>query len=181
MRYTELSVAGVFAVDIEPIADERGFFARTVCSDELAKRGLPAHYCQSSISSNAKRGTLRGMHFQAAPSRESKLVRCTQGALYDVVLDLRQESPTYGHSAGIELSAANRTAIAIPHGCAHGFMTLADDTEVLYMMSEIHNPALARGIRWDDPHFSISWPLVPVVMSERDAQYPDFSVGILKA
>ena len=180
MRYSELSLADVLAIELEPHSDERGFFARTVCAQEFQKHSLPAHYCQSSISFNAKRGTLRGMHFQASPSKECKLVRCTHGAIFDVVLDLREGSKTFGRSVGIELSAQNHLSIAIPSGCAHGFITLSDDAEVLYMMSEEHNPALARGVRWNDPKFSISWPLPPVVLSERDATYPDFSVDLLK-
>ena len=119
------------------------------------------------------------MHFQVAPSQESKLIRCTHGAVFDVVLDLRKGSPTFGCSVGHELSSSNRMALAIPHGCAHGFITLEDNTEVLYMMSERHNPDLARGVRWDDPQFSIQWPMPPVILSERDAKYADFTESLL--
>ncbi len=177
MRYRELAIAGVFVVEIEAICDERGFFSRTVCSEDFAKHGLPANYCQSSISFNKTRGTLRGMHFQAAPSRENKLVRCTQGAVYDVVLDLREGSKTFGQSLAQELTALNHLALAIPDGCAHGFITLSDNTELLYMMTENHNPDLARGVRWNDPSFGISWPMEPVVISERDRGYGDFGVS----
>jgi dTDP-4-dehydrorhamnose 3,5-epimerase len=176
VRYRELAIAGVFVVEIEPICDQRGFFSRTVCSEDFAKHGLPANYSQSSISFNKVRGTLRGMHFQVAPSRENKLVRCTQGAVYDVVLDLREGSKTFGRSIAQELSAENRLALAIPDGCAHGFMTLLDNSELLYMMTENHNPDLARGVRWNDPRFGISWPMEPVVISERDRGYGDFGI-----
>lgn len=179
MRCTELSLPGVWRVEIEPSCDERGFFARTFCAEEFAQIGLPSTYCQSSVSFNQKRGTLRGMHFQANPSKESKLVRCIRGAILDVVLDLREGSESFGRSVGVELSDDNRTALAIPAGCAHGFITLKDESEVLYMMSEPFNPSLSRGVRWDDPRFSISWPFSPLVISERDAQYPDFSSDIL--
>jgi dTDP-4-dehydrorhamnose 3,5-epimerase len=175
MKFTELAIAGVWVGEPEVRADERGFFARTVCAEEFSKQGLPANYCQSSISYNHRRGTLRGLHYQAAPSLEQKLVRCTQGVIYDVVVDLRPASPTFKRWVAAELSAVNRLALAVPHGCAHGFITLADGSEVLYMMSEAQNAALATGVRWDDPQFSISWPLQPVVISERDARYPDFS------
>jgi dTDP-4-dehydrorhamnose 3,5-epimerase len=175
MKFSELSVPGVWVVEPEPHADERGFFARTVCAEEFSQHGLPATYCQSSISFNPRRGTLRGMHYQAAPSEEQKLVRCTQGAIYDVVVDLRPSSPTFKKWAAVELTAANRLALAVPHGCAHGFITLEEGTEVLYMMSEPQNAQLAAGVRWNDPQFSISWPMAPVVISARDAAYPDFS------
>lgn len=175
MRVSQLSIAGVWVVEPEQRADERGFFARTVCFEEFSRWGLPANYCQSSISYNHQRGTLRGMHYQAPPSHEQKLVRCTQGAIYDVVVDLRPASQTFKQWVAAELTAANRLALAVPYGCAHGFITLTDGSEVLYMMSEPQNAALATGVRWDDPQFSISWPLQPVVISERDAQYPDFT------
>jgi dTDP-4-dehydrorhamnose 3,5-epimerase len=174
MRFVETELQGVWIVDLEPHRDERGLFARTYCAEEFASRGLPNIFSQASTSFNTARGTLRGMHYQKAPSKEAKLVRCTQGVLYDVVLDLRVESTTFGRSVGIELSADSRRSVVIPHGCAHGFITLADATEVLYMMSEPHAPHLATGVRWNDPTFSISWPLHPAVISERDASYPDF-------
>jgi dTDP-4-dehydrorhamnose 3,5-epimerase len=174
MRFSETELQGVWIIDIEPHTDSRGLFARTFCAEEFRARGLPNIFCQASTSWNAVRGTLRGMHYQKAPSQEAKLVRCTRGELYDVVLDLRIESPTFGRSVGFELSEDSRRSIMIPHGCAHGFVTLTDATEVLYMMSEPHAPHLACGVRWNDPHFSISWPLAPVAISERDASYADF-------
>lgn len=175
MKFSELAIQGVFLVEPNLQTDERGFFARTVCSDEFSHHGLPTHYCQSSISFNTKLGTLRGMHYQVAPSQEQKLVRCTQGALYDVVIDVRKKSPTFKKWLSVNLSAANRLALAIPPGCAHGFLTLSDNTEVLYLMSEPYHADLATGIRWNDPTFAVSWPLVPRIMSERDTTYPDFA------
>jgi dTDP-4-dehydrorhamnose 3,5-epimerase len=176
MKFRKLSVSGVWVVEIEPAPDERGFFARTVCAEEFKKHGLPGHYCQSSISFNPRRGTLRGMHYQTLPSFEQKLVRCTRGAMFDVIVDLRPDSETFGRWDSVELSADNHRAVAVPAGCAHGFITLSDETEVLYMMSEPLNAGLARGVRWDDPAFGIAWPERPVVISERDAAYPDYNV-----
>jgi dTDP-4-dehydrorhamnose 3,5-epimerase len=179
MKYTPLQIPGVLLLEVEPHTDERGLFARTVCSEEFSARGLPSAYPQSSTSFNKTRGTLRGMHFQISPSQESKLVRCTRGAIFDVVVDLRKDSPTYRNYVGCDLSAENRRSLAIPHGCAHGFMTLEDASEVLYMMSEQHRPELARGVRWNDPAFGIVWPLQPTVLSDRDAAYPDFTQELL--
>jgi dTDP-4-dehydrorhamnose 3,5-epimerase len=181
MLATHLEIAGVWLLDISPHTDERGFFARTMCAEEFSTKGLPQNYPQSSISFNHARGTLRGMHLQVAPSKEAKLVRCTRGAIFDVVLDLRRSSPTFGRSLSVELSAENRRSLAIPEGCAHGFITLQDASEVLYMMSEPQQAQLARGVRWNDPIFGIPWPFSPVVISERDATYPDFTEELLKA
>jgi len=175
MKFSSLSIPGVVLVETEPHVDERGLFSRTVCSEQFKKQGLPAAYCQSSTSFNLRKGTLRGLHYQRSPSREEKLVRCTQGAIYDVVVDLRPDSLTFKKWLGCELSAANRIALAIPHGCAHGFITLTDDAEVLYMMSEPQAEQYASGVRWDDPSFAISWPLMPSVLSEKDAAWPDFA------
>lgn len=174
MRYRQLEIAGAWLIEIEPKSDDRGFFARTVCSQEFKQRGLPERFVQSSISYNTKRGTLRGMHLQKAPSKEVKLIRCTAGEIYDVVLDLRKDSPTFLKWIGVNLSAKNRSALIVPFGCAHGFITLQDDTELLYMMSEEQAPELATGARWNDPAFGITWPIAPQVISERDASYPDF-------
>ena len=176
MIFTETAVAGAFVIEPEPIRDERGFFARTWCSREWAQRGLTPAMAQASISFNRRRGTLRGLHFQAAPHAESKLVRCTSGALYDVVVDLRPESPTFLRHAAVVLDAAGRRTVYVPEGVAHGFQTLADDTEVFYMISEFYDPASARGVRWDDPAFGIEWPPAERTMSERDRSYPDFHV-----
>lgn len=172
MIVTPTPLAGAFVLDIEPLSDERGFFARTFCVDELAAHGMNGAVAQCSVSVNAKAGTLRGMHFQAAPHEEDKLVRCTAGAIFDVLVDIRQGSPTFGQWYGAELSAANRRALYIPKGFAHGFLTLADDSEVLYQISVPFAPGFGRGFRWDDPEVGITWPAAPTVISERDATYP---------
>jgi len=172
MQFRPLSIAGAMAVDVERREDPRGFFARSFCCDEFAAHRLPPAFVQCNISWNARRGTLRGMHFQRAPSREGKLVRCTAGAILDVVVDLRPDSPTYRRWEGVELTAANRRALYIPPGLAHGFQTLVDDTEVFYQMTDMFAPDLADGVRWNDPAFGIDWPIADPILSERDAAYP---------
>jgi dTDP-4-dehydrorhamnose 3,5-epimerase len=172
MILTESPLAGAFIVDMEPLTDERGFFARAYSSEEFAARGLSAVMQQCSVSYNARKGTLRGLHYQAAPHEEHKLVRCTAGAIFDVIVDLRPESASYRRWFGVELTAQNRRALFIQPGFAHGFMTLSDATEVYYMISVPHEPAHARGFRWNDPAFGIAWPMAPVMMSSRDAEYP---------
>lgn len=174
MRFIPAGIEGAFLVEPELITDERGFFARTWCREEFSAHGLNPDLVQCNISYNKRRGTLRGMHYQKPPHAEAKLVRCTQGALHDVIVDLRMESPTYLRWCGVDLTAENRRALYIPEGCAHGFITLADDTEVLYHMSELFHAECAAGIRWNDPAFSIRWPVEPAVISERDRGYPDF-------
>jgi dTDP-4-dehydrorhamnose 3,5-epimerase len=164
----------VVEIELDLHRDERGFFARSWCQKEFETEGLDLNTVQCNVSFNEKKGTLRGMHFQAAPSPEAKLVRCTQGAIYDVVIDLRAESPTYKQWIGLKLTAENRRMLYIPEGCAHGFLTLEDKTEVFYQMSEFYHPELARGFRWDDPAFQIKWPATVEVISERDRTYPDF-------
>lgn len=154
--------------------DDRGSFARTFDQAEFAAAGLPVTWPQCNTSANLARGTLRGMHFQAPPRPDPKLVRCTRGRVFDVALDLRPDSKTFRRWVAAELSHANRHALFLPSGCAHGFMTLEDDCEVLYMMGESHVPELARGVRWNDPEFGIAWPFEPVTMSARDATWPDF-------
>lgn len=163
-------------VEPEPVADDRGFFARSWCADEFAAHGLDPALGQCSISFNHRALTLRGMHWQAAPHGESKLVRCTAGAVHDVALDLRSGSPTNGLYFGIGLTASNRAALFIPPGVAHGFLTLADDTELLYQISVPFHAPSARGVRWDDPAFAIEWPADPLVISERDLAYPDYRI-----
>ena len=175
MRFEELPIAGAYLVTPEPHADERGFFARTVCEDEFAAMGLVATFRQSSISYNARRGTVRGMHFSAPPGEETKLVRCTAGEVHDVVLDLRPGSPTYRRHADVRLSAANRRALYIPVGLAHGFQALQDGAELLYMIDTAFVPGTARGVRWDDPAFSIGWPEEITVISDRDMRFPAFA------
>ncbi len=175
MQFTPLSLSGAVAIEIDPRRDERGFFSRTFCEQEFAAQGLATHFPQSNISFNNRCGTVRGMHYQAEPYPEIKLVRCTRGAIYDVIIDLRPGSASFKQSLGIELNAENRTALYIPAGFAHGFQTLTDDTEVLYMMGDVYHADLARGVRWNDPAFNIQWPLPVSMISERDLAYPDFA------
>ena len=178
MFFLETAVAGAFVIEPQRIQDERGFFARTYSSAEFADQGLDDRVDQSSTSFNASAGTLRGMHYQAAPHGEAKLVRCTRGAIYDVAVDLRPDSPSYLRWFGLELTADDGRALFVPEGCAHGFQTLVDASEVLYQISTPHVPTAARGVRWDDPVFGIEWPPAPPqgrTMSTRDAGYPDFA------
>jgi dTDP-4-dehydrorhamnose 3,5-epimerase len=175
MRFTETKVAGAFLIEPEPIADERGFFARTWCREEFAGHGLTGELAQANISYNHRRGTLRGLHYQAAPHAEAKLVRVTRGAIWDLALDLRRDSPTYLAWFGAELTDENRQMLYVPEGCAHGFLTLTDDAEVAYQMSAPYAPEAARGVRFDDPAFAIEWPGEVVVINERDRTYPDFA------
>jgi dTDP-4-dehydrorhamnose 3,5-epimerase len=175
MIFRETAIEGVRVVEPERLEDERGFFARTWDTREFADHGLSARLVQCSISYNGRRGTLRGLHYQAAPHEEAKLVRCTAGAVYDVAVDLRAGSETLCGWVGVELSARNRLALYVPEGCAHGFLTLADDAEVTYQMSAFHSPDAARGVRYDDPAFAIDWPEAVLVVNERDRSYPDFT------
>jgi dTDP-4-dehydrorhamnose 3,5-epimerase len=177
MKFTELQLPGAFLVDLEPIEDERGFFARSFCRQEFAARGLNAAVAQCSLSFNWQRGTLRGLHYQAPPHAEAKMVRCTRGALYDVVVDVRRDSPTYCRWSAVELSAENHRMLYIPEGLAHGFQTLQEDTELFYQMSEFYVPGSARGLRWDDPAFTIEWPLPITAISDRDRSYRPFVAG----
>ena len=173
MIFHALPLDGAYVVEIDPRQDERGFFARTFCRDMFAARGLVTEFPQCSLSFNLRRGTLRGMHYQVAPHAETKLVRCTRGAVYDVIVDLRPESPTYCRWAAAELSAARRNALYIPERFAHGFLSLEDATEVSYQISHPYRPDAARGVRFDDPAFGIAWPEPPTVIAERDRSYPD--------
>jgi dTDP-4-dehydrorhamnose 3,5-epimerase len=172
MIFTESPLSGAYVVDMQRLADERGFFARSYCAEEFAARGLGPELRQCSVSYNARKGTLRGLHYQDAPHEEHKLVRCTAGAIFDVIVDIRTSSPTYRHWYGEELTVDNRRSLFIPPGFAHGFVSLTDDTEVYYMISVAHAPSFSRGLRWNDPAFAIEWPLAPVVISARDAGYP---------
>jgi dTDP-4-dehydrorhamnose 3,5-epimerase len=174
MTFRHTKLPGAMEISVDTIADERGFFARSWCREEFRNRGLNQNLVQCSISFNAQKGTLRGLHYQAPPFAEAKLVRCTQGAVYDVVLDLRPDSPAFEQWIAVCLSAANREMVYVPEGCAHGFLTLEDDTEVFYQMSEFYHPEAARGVRWNDPEFGIQWPGEVRVISERDRGYPDF-------
>lgn len=166
---------GAWVIEPEFTTDERGAFARVFCTRDFEERGLESSFVQTSISINSRCGTLRGMHFQARPHAETKLVRCTRGRLFDVILDLRETSATFCHWFGIELSADNRQTLYVPRGFAHGFVTLADDTEVLYQIDTFYEPTAARGVRWNDPAFGIQWPIEPLVTSARDGSYPDFN------
>jgi dTDP-4-dehydrorhamnose 3,5-epimerase len=172
MIFTESPLPGAYVVDLQRLSDERGFFARSYCAEEFAARGLGPELRQCSVSYNARKGTLRGMHYQCAPHEEHKLVRCTAGAIFDVIVDIRASSPTYRRWFGAELTADNRRSLFIPPGFAHGFVSLTDGTEVYYMISVAHAPQFGRGLRWNDLAFAIEWPLAPVVISARDAAYP---------
>jgi dTDP-4-dehydrorhamnose 3,5-epimerase len=174
MIFNETPLAGVYVVDLEKRGDERGFFARAFCEREFAERGLANHFVQANNSLSARKGTLRGMHYQLAPKAETKYVRCIRGALQDVVIDLRRNSSTFGQSFGAELTAENRRMMVVPKGFAHGFITLTDDTEAFYLVDEFYAPECERGIRWNDPKFAIQWPIEPVVISEKDQNYRDF-------
>lgn len=174
MKFHKTKFPGVMEIHLEPNPDERGFLARTWCQREFGDHGLNTRLVQCSISLNVRKGTLRGIHWQAAPFAEAKLVRCTAGAIYDVVLDLRPQSATFKQWFATELNAENRCSLYVPEGCAHGFLTLADNSEVLYYMSEFYHPEASRGVRWNDPAFGIIWPREVEVMSERDRSYPDF-------
>ena len=174
MTFHETRLPGVFEIHIEPKADDRGFFARTWCQAEFETQGLHPGLVQCSVFFNTRRGTLRGMHYQAQPHAEAKLVRCTRGAVYDVVIDLRPGSTTYKGWIAVVLSSDKRNMVYVPHGCAHGFLTMVNESEVFYQMSEFYCAEAARGVRWNDPAFQISWPGTVEVISERDRSYPDF-------
>jgi dTDP-4-dehydrorhamnose 3,5-epimerase len=174
MIFTETPLKGAFLIDLEKRGDERGFFARAFCEKEFSAHGLSSRFVQVNNSLSATKGTLRGLHYQLAPKAETKVVRCVRGALHDVILDLRPGSPTFGKTFAAELTAENRRMLYVPKGFAHSFITLADDTEVFYLTDEFYAPDLERGVRWDDPRFGIDWPAQPVVMSDKDRNYPDF-------
>ncbi len=171
MKFTETPLAGAFLIEIEPVADERGFFARTFCSRELEERGLQLAIAQCSISVTTHAGTLRGMHYQVAPHGEVKVVRCVAGQIYDVIVDLRIDSPTRWRWHAVTLDGLARSALYIPEGFAHGFLTLTPNVEVFYQISSNYHPEAARGLRWDDPMLAIEWPRTPELVSERDRNY----------
>lgn len=175
MRFVDTPIEGVVVVEPDLMKDERGFFARTHSVAEFEERGLLSHPIESSVSYNSRPATLRGLHYQAEPRPDPKLVRCTSGSMFDVAVDLRVSSPTYCQWFGITLSSDTRTALHVPAGCAHGFVTLKPHTEVFYMIGEEYDPTLARGVRWDDDAFAIDWPIQPQVMSSRDRDYPDYT------
>ncbi len=172
MIFQPSPLPGAFTIEMQRLEDERGFFARSYCAEQFAVRGLSATMPQSSVSFNARRATLRGLHYQAEPHAEDKLVRCTAGSIYDVIVDLRPDSPMHRRWFATELSAENHRSLYVPKGVAHGFITLREDTEVLYMISVPYVPGFDRGIRWNDPAIGIIWPLEPTVVSARDAAHP---------
>ena len=172
MRFREVPLRDAVIIEPDPASDGRGLFARLFDAEAFSAHGLPTIFVQTSTSHNRSRGTLRGMHFQADPFAESKLVRCTAGALFDVIVDIRRGSTSFGRWHGIELSAQNRLAMFVPAGFAHGFLTLTDDTEVFYQMTQAYVPEATRGFAWDDPTVGIAWPISPIVMSERDRTLP---------
>lgn len=174
MKFTETELPGAYLIELERREDQRGYFARTWCEREFAAHGLETRFVQVNLAHNPRRGTLRGLHFQLEPYAEVKVVRCTRGALYDVIVDLRPESPTCGRWIGVELSAANGRALYVPRGFAHGYQTLEDDTDLMYQTSEFYVAEAARGVRYNDPAFGIAWPLPVRVISEADASWPDF-------
>ena len=176
MKFNKTAINGAFVIDIERREDDRGFFARAWCKREFAEHGLSAELAQVNISFNKERGTLRGMHYQIAPYQETKLVRCARGAIFDVIIDLRPESPTYRQWLGVELSPDAHRMLYVPESCAHGFQVLEDNTEVTYQVSQVYSPQAERGVRWDDPAFGIEWPMEVRVISEKDARWPDYAV-----
>lgn len=175
LKFANTGLPGAFVIEPEFLADERGFFARTWCAREFADHGLKHVFVQGNISFNRRTGTLRGLHYQTPPHEEAKLVRCTAGAICDVIVDLRPDSPAYLKNFAVELTQENHKMLYVPEGCAHGFQTLADGTEVLYHMSEFYSPECSAGHRWNDPAFGIDWPLEVSVISERDSSYASFS------
>jgi dTDP-4-dehydrorhamnose 3,5-epimerase len=174
VHFRETPLAGAYVIDLDRRDDERGFFARTYCDREFAAHGLPVRWPQCNLSHNARAFTLRGMHYNAAPHREAKLVRCVAGAIWDAIVDLRPGSPTRLRWFGVELSADAGNALFVPEGFAHGFVTLRDGSDVFYHMGACYEPGAARGLRWDDPSVAIAWPVAPLLISERDGTYPDF-------
>ncbi len=177
MKFTEMDICGVWVIEIEPHQDQRGFFARSFCETEFQEHGLETRFVQCNIALNHKRGTLRGMHYQREPHQEVKLIRCTRGAVYDVALDLRKQSPTFGKWFAIELTEENRKMLYIPRGCAHGYQTLVDNTELFYQVSEFYHPESEQGVRWNDPAFNIQWRMEPVLISKKDRGMCDWDAG----
>lgn len=177
MKFFETSIAGVYSIEPRRFEDERGFFAPSFSAKEFAARGLVSTFLETNISYSKHRGTLRGMHYQAAPHGQAKLVRCTRGAVFDVAVDLRPASPTFKKWIGVELSDENRSMLYLPADCGHGYQTLTDDTEVFYMVSGVYVPESSRGFRWNDPAFGIEWPNADArVLNNRDRDYPDFTL-----
>lgn len=174
MRFNPTPLAGAFVIDLEKRGDDRGFFARVFCEQEFGSKGLETRFVQINNSASARKGTLRGMHYQLAPAAEVKVVRCIRGALFDAILDMRPDSSTFGQWFGAELNDENRLMMYVPRGFAHGILTLRDATEALYLASKFYSPENERGVRWNDPRFGIEWPIEPVEISPKDAKWPDF-------
>ena len=181
MIFTETKLKGAYIIDVKRLEDERGFFGRSYCENEFAELGLTTGIKQTNVSYNKKKGTLRGMHMQVSPYEETKLVRCTRGAIYDVIIDMREDSETYKQWIGVELTADNYRMLFVPEGFAHGFITLEDNTDVTYQVTQFYTPGSERGIRWNDPAFNIEWPIEPVVISEKDQAHPDFEKALTEA
>ena len=176
MRFTETKLPGAYIVELEPIRDNRGFFSRVICRREFDELGLTTDFVQANLTFSRRRGTLRGMHYQIAPHKEIKLVRCTRGAIYDVIVDMRPDSPAYLQWLALELTADNRRMIYIPGEFAHGYLTLRDNTEVFYEVAQYYAPEYERGFRWDDPAINIEWPKIePLILSDKDRAWPDFT------
>lgn len=176
MIFTETKLEGAFIIELEKLSDQRGFFARSWCQNEFETHGLNCHIAQANISYNEKKGTLRGLHYQKSPHEEKKLVRCTKGSIYDVIIDLRSHSKTYAQWLSVELTAANYKMLYVPENFAHGYQTLEDNTEVFYQVSQYYTPGAESGIRWDDPIFYIHWPLEVQVISDKDKSWPNYTV-----
>jgi dTDP-4-dehydrorhamnose 3,5-epimerase len=181
VKFNALDLEDAYTVELEPIGDARGWFARAWCGREFAAHGLCDRIAQVNVSYNERKGTLRGMHYQVAPNEEAKVIRCIRGAIFDVIIDLRPKSRTFTRWTGVELDANGRTTLYVPPGFAHGFQTTSDQTEVLYLMSNFHAPDAARGVRFDDPAFAIRWPLPVTAISEKDRQWADFDVRSVQA
>jgi dTDP-4-dehydrorhamnose 3,5-epimerase len=181
MRFQKTDLDGAWLIELEPVCDNRGFFSRTFCVNEFSAHGMETGFVQHSLSYSARRGTLRGMHFQSPPFSEVKVIECVKGMIFDVIIDLRPQSPTFGQWRGFELTAENRRQLYVPAGFAHGFQTLADDTEVRYLISAFYQPAAARGLRHNDPAFAIAWPLPVTVVSGKDQEWPNFDRKLFAA
>ena len=181
MIFTETKLKGAFIIDVKRLEDERGFFGRSYCENEFKEHGLNTNVVQANVSHNKIKGTVRGMHMQLAPFEESKLVRCTRGAIYDVIIDLRENSETYKQWIGVELTADSFRMLFVPEGFAHGFITLEDNTDVTYQVTQFYTPGSERGFRWDDPAFNIQWPIEPVLISEKDKSHPFFENSLINS
>ncbi|UCF14098.1 MAG: dTDP-4-dehydrorhamnose 3,5-epimerase [Phycisphaerales bacterium] len=176
MQFIPAQLDGVYIIELEPVTDERGFFARTFCEIEFSEHNLTSHFVQCSLAWNTSKGILRGLHYQVAPYEEVKVIRCNRGAIYDVVIDVRPDSATYGKWVATELSPGSNKMLYVPHGCAHGYQTLEPDSEVYYLISSPYAPSAQRGVRWNDPAFGVHWPITDPILSSRDRSHPDFEL-----